>query len=313
MRRPGQTIAIGAILLACGPDPKTPAKPNTATLFYSNVELAPGRTFPSPLVRGTVNGKETAFIVDTGAQVSVIDAKLAAEAALPILTGGSAQDPSGSAVAMSKTDAPNIVVDGLGPVPNRMAAVIAIPEMLTKLGIGGILSPQMISSDGHQVVVDLANRELRLDDPGAANKTSEKVFDLGPIQVCRYDDKGFGAASLIAQAVIDGIPTMVELDTGASSTFVVADSAIGKKLGERTDGEHRKSMGAAGEIDTARFENVAATLGELNVSGPLMWMPGKRSGNCGYEGRVGIDRLKTCTLVIAQRDARATCTKAAFE
>lgn len=294
---------------ACGPDPKAPTKPKAASLFFSNVELAPGRTFPSPLVRGAVNGHETVFIVDTGAQVSVVDAALAKDAALPVAGGGAAQDPSGSAVPMQKTEAPNFVVEGLGPLPNRLTAVIAIPELLTKLGIGAILSPQMIATEGHPIVIDFARRELRLDDAAAASKISDTVFDLGPIRVCRYDDNGFGAASLIAQAVIDGVPTPVELDTGASNTFVVAESNIGRKLGERTDGERKKSMSAAGEIETARFERVSATVGELDVTGPLMTMPGKRSGVCGYEGRIGIDRLRSCTLVIGQREARGTCTK----
>lgn len=298
-----------ASLASCAPDARTPSKPSTATLFFSNVEIVPGRTFPSPLVRGTVHSKETVFIVDTGAQVSVVDTKLAKDAGLIVTQGGSAQDPSGAAVAMDKTEAPGFVVEGLGAVPDRLTAVIAMPELITKLGIGAILSPQMLAQGGHQVVLDMRSRELRLDDPSAATKVSSSVFDLGPIQVCRYDEKGFGAASLIVQAVVDGVPTPVELDTGASTTFVVADSAIGRKLAARTDGEHKQSVSAAGELETSRFASVPGTIGEFDVSGPLMTMPGKRSGACGYEGRIGIDRLRTCTLVIAQNDARATCTK----
>lgn len=313
VRYPGAASGLIALALvtSCAPDARSPAKPSTATLFFSNVELAPGRTFPSPLVRGTVNGHETVFIVDTGAQVSVVDAKLATDAALRVVAGGAAQDPSGAAVAMAKTEAPNIAVDGLGPLPNRMTAVIAIPELLTKLGIGAILSPQMIASDGHRVVLDLARRELRIDDASVTSVVSERVFDLGPLQVCRYDDKGFGAASLIAKAEIDGVPTTVELDTGASNTFVVADSAIGKKLTQRPDGDRKKSMSAAGEIETARFPSIPAKLGELDITGPLMTMPGARSGACGYEGRIGIDRLRTCMIVVSPRDAWGTCTKAA--
>jgi len=297
------------LLAACAPDPKIPSRPNAASLFYSNVELAPGRRFPSPLVRGTVNGKETVLIVDTGAQVSVIDAKLAAEANLALLRGaGEARDPSGNGVPMMKTDTPVIAVDGLGPLPNRMTAIVELPEPFRRIGIGGILSPQMLAGE-HQVVLDLPRHELRLDDPAAASKVSERVFDVGAIQVCRYADGGFGAASLIAEASIDGVPVRIELDTGASNTFVVADSAVGRKLAERTDGERKKSLTAAGEVETARFESVAAKLGEFDITGPLMMMPGKRAGACGYEGRIGIDRLRTCTLVIGAGDARATCRK----
>lgn len=304
-------IAVAlAFLAACAPEPKTPTKP-TATLFFSNVELAPGRTFPSPLVRGRVNGKETTFIVDTGAQVSVVDVKLAQAAAVVVTAGGSVQDPSGEGVPSSKTDAPNFVVDGLGSIPNRWTAVIALPEVLTNLGIGAILSPQNIldPKGGHQLVLDLANRELRFDDPSAASKVSSSVFDLGPIQVCHYGDESFSAAALIAHAVIDGVPTQIELDTGASNTFIVTDSDAGRKLAERTDGERKRAVSPAGEFESARFSNIPAVIGEFDASGPLMTMPGKRSHTCGYEGRIGIDRLRTCTLVISQNDARATCSK----
>lgn len=299
-----------ASLAACGSDVKTPTKPS-ATIFFSNVELAPGRTFPSPLVRGSVNGHETAFVIDTGAQVSVVDENLAREAALVMTAGGVAQDPSGTEVPTSKTEAPNFAVNGLGNIPNRWTAVIALPEMLTKLGIGAILSPQNIldPKGGHQLVLDLANRELRFDDPSAASKVSSSVFDLGPIQVCHYGNDSFNAAALIAQAVIDGVPTRIELDTGASNTFVVTESDIGRKLAARTDGERKRAVSAAGEFETARFANVPTAIGEFDASGPLLTMPGKRSHACDYEGRIGIDRLRTCTLVIAQNDARATCSK----
>lgn len=301
---------LAVLLLACAPEPKTPEKSHTASLYFSTIELGPGRRFPSPLVRGTVNGKETAFIVDTGAQVSVVDAALAVEASLAVVAGGAAQDPSGTKVPMSKTAAPGFVITGLGAIPDGLTAVIALPEVFTKLGVGAILSPQSLAKGGHQVVLDMERNELRLDDPGpTAAQVSNKVFDLGAIQVCRYDDHGFSVASLIAQAQIDGVVVPVEIDTGASTTFVVADSAIGKKLAERADGEKKSAVSAAGELETARYAQIEAKIGEVDASGPLMTMPGKRGGPCGYEGRIGIDRLQKCTLVISERDARGTCVK----
>lgn len=309
MRAYAFSFLVGGVALACGPEPKAPARPHSATLYFSTIELAPGRTFPSPLVRGMVNGKDTAFIVDTGAQVSVVDATLAADASLAVQAGGAAQDPSGTKVPMSKTVAPSFVITGLGAIPDAMTAVIALPEIFTKIGVGAILSPQSLARGGHQVVLDMEHNELRLDDAGAASQISDRVFDLGPIQVCRYDDHGFGVASLITQATIDGVVVPVEIDTGASTTFVVADSAIGRKLAERTDGEKKSAVSAAGELETARYDQIAAKIGEVDASGPLMTMPGKRVGVCGYEGRIGIDRLRKCTLVISERDARGTCGK----
>ncbi len=306
------SVASGACGGPIGAEAKTPQKVATATLFFSTVEIANGRVFPSPLVRASVNGKPTILIVDTGAQVSVVDAHLATEASLEVIAGGQALDPSGSAVAMAKTAAPHLAVEGIGALANRLTAVIALPYVLTQIGIGGILSPQMIPKDGRFVVLDLARRELRLDDGAAAASVSKSVFDLGAITVCRYDDKAFGAVSLVAVAMIDGVATRVELDTGAATTFVVNQSEVGKKLAARAEGGTGHAMGAGGEIDIAKVPNVAVTIGEVDASGPLMMMPGSRSGPCNYEGRIGIDHLRTCTFVIGETSARATCAAPAF-
>jgi len=48
-------------------------------------------------------------------------------------------------------------------------------------------------------------------------------------------------------------------------------------------------------------------VGEVDASGELMTMPGRRAAPCGYEGRLGIDRLRRCTIVIGEKVARATC------
>jgi hypothetical protein len=52
---------------------------------------------------------------------------------------------------------------------------------------------------------------------------------------------------------------------------------------------------------------VRIALGGVDASGPLMVMPGQRDEHCRYEGRLGIDRLRACTLVIARGAAGVTC------
>ena len=56
-----------------------------------------------------------------------------------------------------------------------------------------------------------------------------------------------------------------------------------------------------------KLPHVAMKVGEVDASGELMTMPGRRAAPCGYEGRLGIDRLRRCTIVIGEKVARATC------
>jgi hypothetical protein len=297
------------------PRPSTPQQDKKqekkATLFYSDKELAPGRTFPSPLARGTVHGKPTVFIVDTGAQVSVIDASLAESAGVEIGAGVAAADPSGNAVAMRRADHPAFGVDGLGLLSDRPAAVVALPTLFTQIGVGAILSPQSLADGQHSVVVDLAHDELRITDaPTTATATATangSAHALLGTSLCPYVTDGLAAKALVARASIDGVSTVVEIDTGASGTFVVAESDVGRKLSSRTDATHAKAMGAAGPIDIARIANARASSGPVTLDGPLAVMPGGKDEHCGYDGRLGIDRLRACTLFIGEKTLEGVC------
>jgi len=296
-------VGLAVSSMACG-SPARPVPPTTsakAALFYSDVELAPGRTFPSPLVRGSVNGKATILVVDTGAQVSVIDEKLAIDAKLEVGAAVDGRDPSGNAVAMRRTERPGLGIDGLGAIAEHPTAVAALPSIFTRLGIGAILSPQALADGLHDVILDLAQREIRIVDRAPASHQGS-VAD-----VCRFAESGLAARALVAKAVIDGIPTVVELDTGASGTFVVSSSDVGRKLERRTDAERAEAMGAAGPIDVIRVGRATASIGSLTLDGPVTIMPGEKDGSCGYEARLGIDRLRNCTLVISETSASVTC------
>lgn len=277
------------LLCACA----TPA----ASLYFDAREISPRGAFPSPLVDGTVNGRRTRFVVDTGAQVSVIDAALAADAGLVIGEGVRGQDPSGQAVKMQQTLEPHLAVDGLGELPDRPSAVATLPPFFAQLGIGAIVSPQSLADAEHSVVLDLPH--LKLQRVSAAQPQG--------VDVCGYKEGSLEAKALVATATIDGTPTLVELDTGASRTFLVADSEVGKRLSSRPDVTRSQAVGAAGPIEVVGLSSVTIGLGGGDTPGPLMVMPGTKDEQCRYEGRLGIDRLKACTIVISTGSASATC------
>jgi hypothetical protein len=290
-----RTVLVAASGLAACATPSVPA----AALFYDKTELAPGRTFPSPLVSGTVNGRPTKIVVDTGAQVSVVDAKLAAEAGLEIAGSVEAQDPSGQAVAMKRTLDPKLAVEGLGPLPALPAAVVELPPFFAQLGVGAIISPQALADASHSAVLDLRSGQLRIVSGTAPAGES--------VDVCDYREGALDAKALVMTVRIDGIDTRVELDSGASRTFLVAGSEASKKLTGRSDATKSTATGAAGTIDVVTAPSVRVGSSGADVYWTLAVMPGEKDARCGYEGRLGIDWLRSCVLTVAQASASLTC------
>ena len=312
--------AIVMLVVACGASERTgdarsaqTAKTSkTASLFFSEVELAPGRTFPSPLVRGSVNGKPTIFVIDTGAQASAVDATIAASAGLDLGREVKSSDPSGNAVeGMRTTERPHLLIDGLGLLAERPAVVMDFPPVMKTAGIGAILSPQALTANGSEVVLDLSRRELRIAGPNLESDApaTRPALALGQIDVCRWTEGDVPAKALVMRASIDGKPVSLEVDTGASKTFIVADSDVGRMLATRPAAERSRAVTAAGQVDIVQVEGVTARSGAVALDGAFSIMPGKKDERCGYEGRLGIDRLKSCRLILREASVTGTCSK----
>jgi hypothetical protein len=275
------------------------------------VELTPGRKFPSPLVRGSVNGKATIFVIDTGAQASAVDSTFAASAGLDLGREVKSSDPSGNAVAGMRTaERPHLLVDGLGLLAERPAVVVDFLDVMKATGIGAVLSPQALTADGSEVVLDLSRRELRIAGPNLDSNTpvGQPTLALGQIDICRWTEGDVPAKALVMRASIDGKPISLEVDTGASKSFIVADSDVGRMLGTRPAAERSKAVTAAGQVDIVRVDGVTARSGAVALDGAFTIMPGKKDERCGYEGRIGIDRLKSCRLVLRDASVTGSCT-----
>jgi len=288
----------------------TAAQTGPVALFYSDVELAPGRRFPSPLARGSVAGRPTVFVIDTGAQVSVVSTTVAREAGLESVAAEDAQDPSGNKVETRRTENPRIALDGLGALPDRPTAVVTLPPILERLGIGGIVSPQALADRDRTVILDLPHGELRVVPANASQpSTRGGALAMPEANLCRYEQSGFSARALTLPAKVEGIDVTLEVDTGASGSFVVAEGAPGRLLGARTDAAQGKavSAGTTATTETRRLEGVRVQFGSVDTKGPVLVVPGARDEHCGYEGRLGIDRLRACVLVIEELRIHGRC------
>lgn len=91
------------------------------------VPVEPARSYYHIIIEGRVAGSPTAFILDTGAEVSVMTTRAANRLGLPLrATGSTMLDAHGDRTPLSQTIVPEIVFDGFS-VQNVPISVAAIP------------------------------------------------------------------------------------------------------------------------------------------------------------------------------------------
>lgn len=287
-----------AVLVACGspPEGRAPESAEGAILFFDEPS---GKRLPFPMVKGTVNGRPTTLIVDTGAQISVVAEWLATKISLPMTEAASAQDPAGNPVPMLRADHVAIAIDRFGPLPDLPVSVIDLPPAFEKLDIGGIISPQTMAP----VVIDIPRRRLSHTPVGPV-----KGIELPKVHVCNYESNGLAAHSLVGEGTVDSVPVVLEIDTAAESMVIVADSDAGKRVGTRPNPKAGAATGAAGRFTVQSWENVPIQIGSWSNLAFVTVAPGKKQDPCGYEGRMSIQELNQCVFVINPKDdVRITC------
>jgi len=303
-----------AALAACAASP-TPGSPRVAprgraTIFFSPIPGSGGRTFPSPLVRGRVGALPAILVIDTGAQVSTIDAAIARAAGLPLESASAGHDPTGQPVRLERSDRPSLVIDGWGALPEQRVAVVALPEPLRRLGVGAIVSPQALVGPSEAVVIDVPRRELERTSLRAATAAlASRGVELVPVasHLCREQTGEFERRVLVAPATVAGRSSVLELDTGASGCFVISESEAGRSVSARGGGESGTRVGAAGPIEVRTYPDVPVAMGAVRATTSLSVTRGARDAACGYEGRLGMDVLRHCVIVVNREQVFARC------
>jgi hypothetical protein len=288
--------------------------PPDARLFYSAALLditgSRGVRLPSPLVRGTIGGRATMMIVDTGAHVPVVASWLAEEAGL--VTTGSIQGraSAGMAVQMRRTDHPAWFIDGWGDLVDRPTAIADLPDTFRRAGIGAIVSPQALATTSAVVVLDLTADRMRLVPRAgwpSAEFRSMDLFALPGARLGTYDSNGLRARSLVAAITIEGTELAVDLDTGTNGITLGRATEVGRALAAKSKGDRTKGLGAAGEFDATRIDDVSVRFGELETKTSVNLVVGAANASLRTAGLLGMDYLRTCVLVIGQDDLQVSC------
>lgn len=265
------------------------------------------RAFPSPLIDAVVAGQPAVLIVDTGASHHVLARWLADELALPLSTAGDvAVDHAGRPLAVSRLEDASLALSGWGRVEVSALLVVRMPDVLQRIGIGGIVAPQELAGPGRAVVLDL--REGRMTEAPrdeAARTLRARFGEAAIVELARCGGPNQGS-ELTARASVEGIDVTLKIDSGASQSSLFAVSPAGKRLSRRATGD-RSAYAASGRHTVPVLSGARLRMAGFDAAADIDLLPGERRATCPSDGFAGMDVLRTCVLVLAEDGGVAAC------
>lgn len=273
-----------------------------------------GRPFDLPLVHGTLDGQRTIFLLDTGANVHIVGATLARKLGLAMTkTNERGSDHLGMPITTWRIDKPQLVLDEWGPVAPPSAVVTEIPKALERLGVGGILSPQKLATEGDAVVLDLYRGEIRdawwEDAAREIGATGAPLVGRGPEdgKACEEPDRTGTGLAYVLPASVEGQSVSLLLDTGAQRSDLFASSPAGQKLLPRSVTDDEPMYAASGKFVIRRLPRAAITAGAFSSVVDVGLVEGSADSACKRDGVLAMDVLRACTLVLGRSRAFGTC------
>ncbi|WP_437976372.1 retropepsin-like aspartic protease [Sorangium sp. So ce295] len=265
------------------------------------------RAFPSPLIDAVVAGQPAVLIVDTGASHHVLARWLADELALPLSTAGDvAVDHAGRPLAVSRLEDASLALSGWGRVEVSALLVVRMPDVLQRIGIGGIVAPQELAGPGRAVVLDLREGRMTEAPRGEAARALRARFgEAAIVELARCGGPNQGS-ELTARASVEGIDVTLKIDSGASHSSLFAVSPAGKRLSRRATGG-RSAYAASGKHTVPVLSGARLRMAGFDAAAEFDLLPGERRATCPSDGFAGMDVLRTCVLVLAEDGGLAAC------
>lgn len=306
-------LGSGAVTTACGasppskqsrqaevsvaPDVKAPARQVAlAPLPFRHAELTfdLGQLAPLPLVHGTVGGKPTWMLVDSGATTHFLTSWMAERA--NVRTGPSTVSVSDHVrrdLNVALADRSLVVVDGWGGL--TQGELLVVDESASGLGaknnIGLVLSPQALDDD-RPVIFELDRRSIRTGTEAEALR----ALAARRVPVATDDIEPCGGLFLV-NALIDGHAVRLTVDTGASSTDLFSLSDAGRALTARSVRAREEGEPSSGPVARRVAKHARIQLGALTVHEDIDLYVGAPDTTCPADGVLGVDVLRSCVLV----------------
>lgn len=290
--------AIAALLTGAAPDNGAPADPATPTILAAERERDLRMSVPVSIAgRGPYR-----FLVDTGAQSTVLSRQLLSELEL-------APDGGATLVGLASVQKVETVeLDGLSFAGREINGLVAPLLEASHIGADGIIG--LDSLQGLRVTIDLRSDTLSV--ASAADSEGNRGYE---IIVRARAKKG---QMIITRAELDGVRTAVIIDTGSQASF--GNKALQRALRARAHAELtsrdvngaevRSTLGYANRLTIDRFSMndipigfaESPVFGALGLSDSPALILGMR--NLRLFDRVAIDFGKRRVLFDLPRETR---------
>jgi hypothetical protein len=304
-----QCATLGAMLALCSAAAAPTAEVSSQAAHMIVLEYRPelvAAGFPNPVRRLTINGKSAWFIFDTGAGVHTLAAWFVKEAGLVAASGAaSGRDSTGREVRFGIVRHVVATADGGGALELPWASVADFPGLFKDYDLGGLLSPQLLASDGLAAVLDLRTPDLRFEPFAAAvSRLGAQQPSRGRARVC--ESKSDHPNRLYAVPVqAAGTLALLELDSGATTTLVRKTSKAGRALARGAVTGDR-AIGVGGVAERTLLAR-GATLEFAGQVWNLDLTVGGASGQCSPDGLLGMDILRACAVILGQHETAYVC------
>ncbi len=307
-----------ALACACGSSPNkprvavnaaTPAGEDAHDSRRVDLEFSLGtKPFPLPIVHGTVAGVPTLFLVDTGANAHILSGYLARKAQLTTRAfGDTGVDHAGHAIDTRRATHPHVHIDNWGDLPDEPILVTDVPDAVIKLGIGGFISPQQLSSDDLSIVLDFQKSEMRELKRGDTIDAAGSVLAIDPPRACTDEDSPLRGLAFVLKASIEGNDVQLLLDTGAHHSDLLAQSKPARELRARSEPSKEAVYAASGKVTPRTVHDAHIHVGALEVTRDVDLIPGGEDDFCPRDGVLAMDVLKKCVITIDRHTVSGVC------
>jgi predicted aspartyl protease len=309
-------VGPSASLAASLPESAAPPPASEPAAVPRKVQLRfelNGRTFPLPLVHGSVSGEPVWMLVDTGANSHVIASWVARKVGLPMRPlGDVGSDHTGRAVTAYTVERPVVSIDEWGALAQTPMLVTDVPDPIARIGIGAFVSPQWLAgAPGDVVVLDLPGREMRTAPWDEAAKALDAMGgrEIAPAgaRLCEDTASSIKGLAFVLPASIDGHGVDLLLDTGAHRTDLLTTSRTGRLLAGRARPSREQMYAASGLVKTSLVRAAAVRIGDWAVTADIDLVPGVADPACPRDGVVSMDALSSCTLLLGKKQIRGRC------
>jgi hypothetical protein len=267
-----------------------------------------GKRVDLPVVSVLVNGRACWMALDTGASTHLVSEQLIHELGLPIHERAFGKDELGQLVNAAQVEGVTIETPDWVILDRGAVGTAQITGKPQQVGIDGFLSPQLLAPPGESAVLDLkAGLLWTAPDKEAEAHLRGKRLALTPPwgRVCGKSTS-LPFRLFVLPAIVQGTAQGLLIDTGATLTNLSVSALKGTNLMRRARGDGTSYV-LSGAYPVQHLPSANVRIGQLEATRNLLLVPGKQTGECPYDGVLGLDILSACTLVLNHSQASIGC------